>query len=90
MSFEKINFEQQLSAVEKNKTTAVTAVPDKQIDYLIKEHSDLTSSGKSMDAFYAKWIRSNGADKFVELASRARQEGKVPCKYFSWLLKNHA
>lgn len=103
MSFEKIAYRKTAEQLEKNKTTtavtagqlkkeyittAVTAVPDKEIDYLINEYSDLTLTGKPMNGFYANWIRKHGAARFVQYASRARQEGKVPAKYFSWLLKN--
>ena len=91
MSFEKIAYRITAEQLEKNKTTTAdscTAVPDKEIDYLINEYSDLTLTGKPMNGFYANWIRKHGAARFVQYASRARQEGKVPAKYFSWLLKN--
>jgi len=78
----------QLSAGDKYKTTAVTAVSDKEIDLLISDYSDLTGSGKDMSGFYAQWVRKYGVQKFVELAAKARQEGKQPARYFSWLLKN--
>ncbi len=89
------NKQQLLTAEETNKTTAVqlglnklTAVPNKEIDYLIQEYSDLTSGGKSMDGWYATQIRRVGVDKFCRLAGIARQDGKNPARYFSWLLKN--
>lgn len=103
MAFEKIAHRITAEQLEKSKTTtavtagqlkkeyittAVTAVPDKEIDYLINEYADLTLTGKPMNGFYAVWIRRQGAARFIQLAAQARQEGKSPARYFSWLLKN--
>jgi hypothetical protein len=59
-----------------------------EIDYLIETCKDLTqSSGRDMSGWYAKSIRQIGSERFRELASLARADGKNPPKYFSWLIK---
>lgn len=80
----------QLSAEDqRNKTAAsCTAVDNKKIDQLIEEYSDLTRTGRNMDAYYANAIRRVGVQQFVILARTARQEGKNPAKYLNYLLKN--
>lgn len=80
----------QLSAEDQRNKTAVscTAVDNKKIDQLIEEYSDLTRTGRNMDGYYASTIRRIGVQKFVILARTARQEGKVPAKYFNYLIKS--
>ena len=61
------------------------AIEDKHIDLLINENNDILCL--DFKAWYCKCIKLIGADKFVQLASQARNEGKNKPKYFSWLLK---
>jgi hypothetical protein len=81
----------QLSAENQETKTAVscTAVDNKKIDQLIDEYSDLTRTGRNMDGYYASTIRRLGVQKWIILARTARQEGKVPARYFNYLLKNN-
>lgn len=61
------------------------AIDDRYIDLLISENNDILCL--DFKAWYCKCIKLIGADKFVQLASQARSEGKDKPKYFSWLLK---
>jgi len=77
----------QLSA-EHQKPKQLSAVDNKKIDQLIEEYSDLTRTGRNMDGYYASTIRKFGVQRWIILARTARQEGKVPARYFNYLLKN--
>ena len=72
----------QLTAVVINKL-----INNKLIDQVISDYIDLTGGGKDMKGWYATAIRRLGVDRFCQLASIARAEGKNPARYFSWLLK---
>jgi len=54
---------------------------------LVVEFGDLINP--RFQDWYAKQARLLGLDRFRILAAIARQEGKDPAKYFSWLIKNH-
>ena len=81
----------------KNKTTIATAIEkklnnpiaiaieDKEIDLLLSDYSHIICN--DYKAWYAKMIKSIGAERFVGLAKTAEQEGSNPARYFSWLLK---
>ena len=62
-----------------------TAVDNKKIDLALSDNSDLISP--EFNGWYAKCIKQIGCNKFYELASLARQQGKNKSRYFSWLLK---
>lgn len=67
------------------KTIAI-AIDDREIDLLLLDKQHLIC--KEFNAWYCKWIKSNGTEAFVRLASQAEQEGKDKPRYFSWLLKS--
>lgn len=83
--------QEQLSAERTNSNTAVTAVPNKNIDLIINDFEHLTGGTTDrMSGWYAGMIRRLGTDQFIRLAKTAEQEGKDPARYFSWLLKNQS
>lgn len=68
-----------------NKTIAI--VPDNKIDLLLQDYSSLIC--EQYRAWYCRWIKRNGTEGFVRYAAEAKQEGRNPSRYFSWLLKNN-
>jgi len=70
------------------KPKVITKPSNDEIDYLIETCKDLTQAGgRNMSGWYASAIRNIGAERFRELASLARADGKNPPRYFSWLIK---
>lgn len=71
-------------AIESKELNTI-AIEDREIDLLLLDKADLICN--EYRAWYCKWIKQHGVDKFLQLASRAEQEGKNKPRYFSWLLK---
>lgn len=57
-----------------------------RVDQIINELGQLIP--EDFRAWHCSMLKRLGEFKYRELASQARQEGKVPAKYFSWLLKH--
>jgi len=88
MSFEKIN----LTPYDHMKTKVLTSydhmtyVPDKYDEVVDSfKHLRLDESYRKLHIFHARRL---GVSKYFELAKRAEAEGKIPSRYFTWLLKN--
>jgi len=64
------------------------AIDDREIDLLLLDKQHLIC--KDFKAWYCKWIKSNGTQAFMRLASQAEQEGRDKPKYFSYLLKGYS
>lgn len=77
----------QLTTVNNNLTT-IDNCSRKEVDILLKDCSDLIEP--TFKEWFAKSFYSLNRNKIIQLASVARNDGKNPRRYFSYLIKSHS
>lgn len=63
----------------------IAIVSDKQIDQLLEQYQDMRDG--QFTAWHAGIIKKLGTSRYCQLASTAKQEGKSPQRYFTWLIQ---
>jgi len=88
MSFEKINLTSydHMGAKALKPYDHMTYVPDEFDEVVDKfKHLRQNDSFRKLHIFHARRL---GVSKYYELAKQAEADGKIPARYFTWLLKN--
>lgn len=69
----------------KKTVTATVTVKPSEVLTVLEDNNDVINT--TFNGWYAKVIHKIGRQRFCQLASIARQDGKNPSRYFSYLLK---
>jgi len=79
----------QLPAEGKTKKTQLTTdncrASADEVDYVIEQISDLITM-ESLKPWYCKAVYALGRERVLRMASTARSDGKVPAKFFSFMI----